>query len=218
VPRHPGLALGRAVLLAGDTLLIHYAFAALPLAEAYLLSFLSPALVAVLAFAFLGERPSAAGWFGVVLGFAGVMVALQPATTAMSFGHLAAIGSALLFALSLVLLRRSKATETDTALVASLLVVLSILSFAVTLAQGGFAVVAPTDIALAALGGLTLFGGHVLLVRAFRTGDASLVAPFQYSQIVWGCLYGALLFGAPIETHTLVGAAIILVSGWLILK
>jgi S-adenosylmethionine uptake transporter len=37
-------------------------------------------------------------------------------------------------------------------------------------------------------------------------------------QIVWGCLYGTLLFGAPIETHTLVGAAIIVGSGWLILR
>ena len=54
VPRQPGLALIRALLLAGDTLLIHYAFAALPLAEAYVLAFLSPVLVAILAVVFLG--------------------------------------------------------------------------------------------------------------------------------------------------------------------
>jgi S-adenosylmethionine uptake transporter len=147
----------------------------------------------------------------VLLGFSGVIVALQPGATALRFGHIAAVGSALLFALSLVLLRRTKATESDTALVASLLLVLSVLSFAVTLTRGGFAAVTPTDIAIATAAGLTLFCGHVLLVRA-------VVAPFQYSQIVWGCLYGTLLFGAPIETHTLVGAAIIVGSGWLILR
>ncbi len=56
----------------------------------------------------------------------------------------------------------------------------------------------------------------MLLVRAFRLGDASVVAPFQYSQILWGCLYGALFFGAPVESHTLAGAAIIILSGWLV--
>lgn len=217
-PRHPGLAFFRAALLAGDTLLIYYAFAALPLAEAYVLAFLSPVLVAVLAFAFLGERMSRLSWIGVLLGFAGVIVALQPGVTPMNSGHAAAIGSALLFAFSLVLLRRAKATESDGALVASLLLVLSVLSLTIAVAGEGFTPVVSKDITIVAAAGLLLFGGHALLVRAFRLGDASVVAPFQYSQIVWGCLYGALLFGAPIETHTLVGALIIIVSGWLVLK
>ena len=63
-----------------------------------------------------------------------------------------------------------------------------------------------------------LSGGHALLVRAFRVGEASVVAPFQYSQIIWGCLYGVLLFATPVELHTLAGAAIIILSGWLVLK
>lgn len=217
-PRHPRLAFVRAGLLAGDTILIYYAFAALPLAEAYVLAFLSPVLVAVLASVFLRERLSRAGWIGVLLGFAGVIVALRPGVMPMNFGHAAAIGSALLFAFSLVLLRRTQATESDTALVASLLVVLSVLSLVVALAGSGFEAVGPADLATVAAAGLLLFAGHALLVRAFRIGDASVVAPFQYSQIVWGCLYGALLFGAPIEVHTLAGAAIIIASGWLVLK
>jgi S-adenosylmethionine uptake transporter len=218
-PRHPKLAFIRAGLLAADTILIYYAFAELPLAEAYVLAFLSPVLVAILAFAFLGERLSRAGWIGVLLGFAGVIVALRPGVAPMNLGHAAAIGSALLFALSLILLRRAKTSESDTALVASVLVVLSIMSLLVAFAGGGgFVRAGTTDLVTVAAAGLLLFGGHALLVRAFRLGDASVVAPFQYSQIVWGCLYGALLFGAPIEIHTLAGAAIIIVSGWLVLK
>lgn len=217
-PRHPQLAFLRAGLLAGDTVLIYYAFAALPLAEAYVLAFLSPVLVAVLAFVFLHERLSRLGWIGVLLGFAGVVVALRPGVAPMNLGHVAAIGSALLFAVSLVLLRRTHATESETALVASLLVVLSLLSFLLVLAGGGFEAVSPMDMATVTAAGVLLFAGHALLVRAFRIGDASVVAPFQYSQIVWGCLYGALLFGAPIEIHTLAGAAIIIASGWLVLK
>ncbi|WP_455274330.1 DMT family transporter [Rhizobium herbae] len=217
-PRHPRLAFLRAGLLAGDTILIYYAFAVLPLAEAYVLAFLSPVLVAVLAFGFLHERLSRAGWLGVLLGFAGVIVALRPGVVPMNLGHAAAIGSALLFAFSLVLLRRTQVTESDTALVASLLVVLSVLSLVIVLAGSGFEAVGLMDFATIAAAGLLLFAGHALLVRAFRIGDASVIAPFQYSQIVWGCLYGALLFGAPVEIHTLAGAAIIIVSGWLVLK
>ncbi|MDW5315890.1 DMT family transporter [Rhizobium sp. PL01] len=217
-PRYPPLAFVRAALLAADTLLIHYAFAALPLAEAYVLAFLSPVLVAVLSFALLGERLSRVAWIGVFLGFSGVVVALKPGIAPMNIGHAAAIGSALLFAFSLVLLRRTQTNESDTALVATLLVVLGLLSFGVTLADGGFAAVAMGDIMLVLAAGLMLFGGHALLVRAFRIGEASVVAPFQYSQIIWGCLAGALVFGGPVEIHTLAGAAIIIASGWLVLK
>jgi S-adenosylmethionine uptake transporter len=218
-PMYPSLAFMRAGLLAADTMLIYYAFAKLPLSEAYVLAFLAPVLVAILAFVFLRERLSSIGWLGVVFGFAGVIVALQPGVAPMNLGHAAAVGSALLFAFSLIILRRAKTTESDTALVFSVLAVLSVLSFVVAFAGGGgFAPVKTSDLTTVAAAGFLLFGGHVLLVRAFRMGDASVVAPFQYSQIVWGCVYGALLFGAPIEIHTLAGAAIIIVSGWLVLK
>lgn len=218
MPRYPGLAMLRALLLAVDTLLIHYAFAVLPLAEAYLLAFLTPVLVAILAFVLLGERLSVLAWSGVLLGFAGVAIALRPGVAPLSLGHAAAAGSALVFALSLLLLRRAKAAESDMALVSTLLVVQAALALAVTAPAGGLALPGPGDIAMAVGAGVLLLAGHMLLVRAFRTGDASVVAPFQYSQIVWGCLYGALIFAAPVELHTLVGAAVIVLSGWLVLK
>lgn len=218
VPRQPSLAFWRALLLAIDTLLIHYAFARLPLADAYLIAFLTPILVAVLGFVFLRERLSAVGWAGVLVGFAGVVVALKPGVAPLNLGHAAAFGSAVFFALSLILLRRAKMAETDEALVASLLVVLTPVALTVAAASGGMAVPGPADLLLSAAGGAMMLGGHALLVRAFRVGEASVVAPFQYSQIIWGCLYGLVLFAAPVEMHTLAGAAIIIVSGWLVLK
>jgi S-adenosylmethionine uptake transporter len=218
VPRYPVLAFLRALLLAGDTLLIYYAFAMLPLAEAYLLAFLTPVLVAILAFVLLGERLSAVAWGGVLIGFLGVAVALQPGVAPLNSGHAAALGSALLFALSLILLRRTKAAESDRALVASLLVVLTIMAFIVAVANGGLVAVTAFECILALGAGLLLLAGHALLVRAFRTGDAAVVSSFQYSQIIWGCLYGSLLFAAPIELHTLAGAGIIILSGWLVLR
>lgn len=131
VPRQPSLAFWRALLLAVDTLLIHYAFAKLPLAEAYLIAFLTPILVAMLGFVFLGERLSRIGWAGVLIGFAGVVVALKPGVAPLNLGHLAAFASAVFFALSLILLRRAKMAETDAALVASLLIVMTPVALAV---------------------------------------------------------------------------------------
>lgn len=218
IPRQPSLAFWRALLLALDTLLIHYAFARLPLAEAYLIAFTTPILVAILGFVFLGERLSRIGWAGVLVGFAGVVVALKPGVAPLNLGHLAAFASAVFFALSLILLRRAKVGETDEALVASLLVVMTPVAFAVAAISSTLAPLGVPDLGLAVAGGVLLLCGHALLVRAFRVGEASVVAPFQYSQIIWGCLYGVFVFSTPVEIHTLLGAAIIIFSGWLVLK
>lgn len=218
IPRQPSLAFWRALLLALDTLLIHYAFATLPMAEAYLIAFLTPILVAMLSFVFLGERLSRIGRLGVLVGFAGVAVALKPGAAPLNLGHLAAFVSAVLFSLSLILLRRTKMAETDEALVASLLVVMTPVAFAVAAVSGELKPLDLPILGYAVAGGVLMIVGNALLVRAFRVGEASVVAPFQYSQIIWGCLYGVFLFSTPVEMHTLMGAAIIIFSGWLVLK
>ncbi len=217
-PRQPGLALLRGLLLAADTLLIYYAFAMLDLAEAYVLAFLTPALVALLAAILLGERLPAVGWIGIAVGFAGVIVALQPGARALNLGHAAAIGSALVFAFSIILLRKIRAGESESAMIAVLLAVLNLLALGLTLAGGGFVAVSLAQLGLAALAGLLMALGHLFLIRAGRIGAASIVAPFQYSQIVWACIYGLVLFNTPIEPHLLLGAGIIVLSGWLVLR
>jgi len=167
---------------------------------------------------FLRERLSLSGWAGVVLGFAGVAIALQPGATSLNLGHLAALGSAVLFALSLILLRKTKVEENDEALLSTLFIVLMPLALGFAWLHGGVSAVRPVEGVLMAAGGVLLLAGHGLLIRAFRIAEASVIAPFQYSQIIWGCLYGTLLFAAPIEIHTLAGAIIIIVSGWLVLR
>lgn len=216
-PRYPRLAFIRATLISINTLLIYYAFAHLPLAEAYVLAFLTPVLVAVIAFVWLRERLSLRGWIGVVLGFAGVIWVLRPGVAPVEAGHLAALGAALLFSIALILLRRAKADESDTALVIALLLVQSTLSGALMLYAGPSAIVW-LDLGLAFMAGVFVSFAQIMLVKAFRLGTASVVAPVQYTQLIWGFLYGALFFGAPVEAHMLIGAVIILISGWLVLK
>lgn len=218
VPLHPGLAVTRALLLGADTILIHYAFKLLPLSDVYLIAFLAPIMVAILSFLLLGERLSRLAWLGVVLGFVGVAVALRPGSAQLGIGHAAAFGSTVLFALSLLLLRRAKDGESDEALVATLLVVMTPLTFITAVGSTGLAAMDLNHTMIAVIAGTLGLAGHALLVRAFRIGEASVVAPFQYSQIIWGCLYGALLFAAPVDPYTIAGAVIIILSGWLVLK
>lgn len=217
-PRQPGLALARGVLLGADSLLIYYSFTRLDLAEAYMLAFLTPALVALLALILLGERVSPRGWLGIAIGFCGVLVALRPGAGALNLGHAAALGSVLLFALSLLLLRRIRAGESEPALITVLLVVLNLMALVLTLAGGGFVPVTSQQFALAALAGLLMVLGHLFLIRAGRSSAVAIVAPFQYSQIIWACLFGLLVFNTPIEAHVLFGAGIIILSGWLVLR
>lgn len=217
LPVYPKLAFGRALLLSMNTLLIYYAFSALPLAEAYVLGFLSPIFVAIVAFIMVGERLSLRGWFGVLLGFAGVIWILQPGAAPLSAGHLAALGSALFFAIAQVLLRRAKSDESDKALVVALLIVQSCFAGLLALYNG---LITPQwqDLGLALLGGGLIAFAQTMIVKAFRLGSAAIVAPVQYSQIIWGLFYGALLFNAPVEIHMLAGAVVILISGWLVLN
>ncbi|MBY3488949.1 DMT family transporter [Rhizobium laguerreae] len=218
LPRYPGLAVSRALLLGADAILIHYAFKLLPLSEAYLIAFLTPVLVAMLSFLLLGDRLSSLAWLGVVLGFVGVTVALRPGNAELNIGHVAAFVSTVFFALSLLLLRRAKAAESDEALIATLLVVMTPLSLVTALSSTGLSAMDFNHTGVAVITGILGLAGHALLVRAFRAGEASVVAPFQYSQIIWGCLYGALLFAAPVDPYTIAGALIIILSGWLVLK
>lgn len=216
-PVYPKLAFGRALLLAINTLMIYYAFSVLPMAEAYLLGFLSPILVAVIAYLVVGERLSLLAWLGVVLGFAGVVWVLQPGSATLSSGHFAALASALFFAIAQVMLRRVNKDESDRALVVALLIVQASLAGLLAIYHGLIGLTW-SELAMAALGGGFIAFAQTMIVKAFRLGSASVVAPMQYSQIIWGLFYGALLFNAPIEMHMLTGAAIIIVSGWLILK
>lgn len=218
MPLHPGLAVTRALLLGADTILIHYAFKLLPLSDVYLIAFLAPIMVAVLSFLLLGERLSRLAWLGVVFGFIGVTVALRPGAAELGIGHAAAFASTIFFALSLLLLRRANVAESDEALVATLLVVMVPLTLVTTLGSTGLSPMNFNHVIIAIAAGALGLAGHALLVRAFRVGEASVVAPFQYSQIIWGCLYGLLLFAAPIDPYTIAGAVIIILSGWLVLK
>jgi len=218
IPVAPAFTLLRAVLLASETVLIYYAFSVVPLTEVYVLTFLTPIFVSLIAIVGLRERPSWLVALGVLLGFAGVLVAFRPGAIGFSLGHIAAAGSALIFAVTLVMIRIAPAKETNLALVVTPLIILAVGSGIATAFTSGLPAVTATEAGIVMLGGVCLLGGNLLIVAAYRLGAASFVAPFQYCLIFWGALNGWVVFGASVELFTWIGAAIIIAAGLLVLR
>ena len=218
MPATPAFTLGRGALLASETAIVYYAFSAIPLADVYVLTFLAPIFVSVIAIATLGERPSPLVAIGIVLGFIGVLVAFRPSAMGFGIGHFAAAGSALIFAVTLVMIRIAAPRESDLALVISPMAILTICSGVTTILTTGFPAISAGEAALVLVAGFCLFAGNLLIVRAYRVGAASFLAPFQYCLIFWGALNGWLVFGASVELFTWIGAAIIVAAGLLVLK
>lgn len=188
-----------------------YAFSALPLTQVYPILFAMPLLITVLSIPMLGERVGPRRAVSVIVGLMGVLVVLQPGETHFSFGHMAALVAAVASAVASVIMRKIGRAERTVVLqlyplIVNFLVMGAILPFVYVPMQlidlGASAVVA--GLALTAVG---------CLVAAYRAAPAIIVAPMQYSQIIWASLFGALFFDESLDQMTAIGTAIIIASG-----
>lgn len=210
-PRHPWWSLARAAMVLITGFAAFTAFTLLPLAQTYALLFAMPMLITILSVPMLGEKVGVARAIAVVVGLIGVLVVLRPGTTALSLGHLAGIIAAMAGAAASVIVRKIGGKESAAVLLlypllANLVVMGAVLPF----------VYVPMPLAhlatFAAIAVMSL-AGMALTIAAYRVGEATVVAPMQYSQIVWATIYGALIFSELPDTPTLVGAGIVILSG-----
>jgi drug/metabolite transporter (DMT)-like permease len=210
-PRHPWWTLLRTASAVISTTLVFYAFSVLPMAQTYALIFAAPLLITILAIPILGET---VGWrrqAAVLVGLVGVLVVLRPGTTDLEAGHMAALSAAVFSAIAAVVVRKIGHEERSAVLllypmVANFLVMACALPFV-------YRPMPAVD-----LGGVMLMAGLGFLaalchITAYRTGSAVVVAPMQYSQILWAVLYGAAFFGETPDWSTALGATIIISSG-----
>jgi drug/metabolite transporter (DMT)-like permease len=208
--RSPGLQILRGVMLVSSAVCFMVAIRTLPLAEAASIGFVSPLLITALSVPLLGEVVTARRWGAVALGLVGVLVVVRPGSAAFQPAALFALGSAASWAVCMIVTRKISGIHAATTLVWSSVTGLVLLSMALP-----FDFVRPTALQLGiglALG-VVASSGQALLVLAYRLAPASLLAPFSYTQMLWAVLYGYLLFGALPDPYTLVGAAVIAVSG-----
>jgi S-adenosylmethionine uptake transporter len=203
-----------AIILAG--LGGFYAFTVLPLAQTYAILFATPLMVTLLSIPVLGERVGIHRGLAVILGLIGVLIVLRPGGEALSLGHLAALMAALATATSGVVVR--KLGNSERSMVLMLYPILGSVLLMGALMVPGYVALELIDLALMGLVALLGFVATLLVIYAYRMADAAVVAPMQYSQMLWAVLYGTLFFGEVPDFWTLVGAGVITASGLYILS
>jgi drug/metabolite transporter (DMT)-like permease len=211
LPVHPWWMAFRTLATLITGLCGFYAFSQLPLAQTYTILFASPLLITLLAIPILGERIRIRRGVAVVVGLIGVIVVLRPGQTELTLGHLAALGAALAGSFASVIVRKIGADERPVVImlypmVANFVVMgLALAFFYQPLPVEHFGLLA----VMAALGWIA----GIVIIAAYKTGEAVTVAPMQYSQILWASVYGFIFFGETIDRNTAIGAAIIIASG-----
>ncbi len=210
-PRRPGLVMLRCALGAGSLMLAFMAFSTVPLADAYSIAFLTPLAVTALSGSTLGEHVGWRQWLAVVIGFVAVIVILRPDFGTIGLGQFYMLASAALFAVSLLILRRIAKTESNGALLLVYFVMLFLIGL--PMAIGQWRTPGPADFALMASTGVCSGLGNLALILAFRYAAATIVSSFMYTLLIWGTVYGLLLFGDLPDPITLAGAAVIMLCG-----
>lgn len=207
----PGLQLLRGLAGTLSASAAFFAFSQIPLADAYAIIFTTPLLVTLLSVPILGE---AVGWrrtTAVLVGFLGVMIMLQPGQGELGVGNLAAMVAAAGAATSIIAMRKLVATESTTsiALYSNLTMVI-----ALGLPLPFYGVVpSVSDLGLFLLAGSLGSAALLTLITAYRKAPAAMIAPFQYSQMIWGVLLGLMLFGDLPGWPVLLGGAVVAASG-----
>lgn len=211
LPKHPRWAIARTIAAVITGAAVFYAFSVLPMAQVYAILFASPLLITVMAIPLLGEK---VGWrrgLAVIVGLIGVIVVLQPGSTEITLGHLAALLAAITAAFASVVVRKIGRDERAVVLIlypmmANFIVMGVALPFVYQPMPG------QDVLGLAVIAALALIGTSCL-IYAYTQAQAVIVAPMQYSQILWATLFGFLLFDEALDLPTVIGSGIIIASG-----
>lgn len=215
IPRHPGWMAARTILAMTGAISIFYAFSVLPMSQVYAIIFASPLLITVLSIPVLGEKVGLHRWLAVFVGLIGVIVVVRPGAAELTLGHGAAIVGACASAGAAVIVRRIGREERS-------VVIMLYPMMANVIVMGALLPFVYQPVSVGQLGGLGLiailgFLGGLCIISAYRNAEAAVVAPTQYTQIIWSVIFGVLFFDELPEFYTSLGAGIIILSGLYIL-
>jgi drug/metabolite transporter (DMT)-like permease len=207
----------RGALGIGMLALFAYGLKRLSLAEAYSVFFIAPALITAMSVFFLKESVNLARWIAIVIGLAGVLVVLRPEGGGfLTLGGLAVLGSAVCYAISAIAARILARTDSTQQMMFWLMLLMAL--GATALAAPEWVGVDPGHLLL--LCGLAVSGffGQLAITEAFSHGEASVVAPFEYSALAWGVAIDWLMWSTLPDSYTMIGAAIIIGSGLYLIR
>lgn len=208
--QRPGLQVVRVVLSTVEVAAFFAASVYLPLADVITYYLAAPIFVTAASAIFLGERVGWRRWSAIVVGFAGVLIALRPSAEAISWPALIALSGSASFAALMIITRSLRGTPD---------IVLTSAQFAGTLLFGlvvaPFGWITPTlpDFGLFAVAGCISIAAALCVNRSLKLAPASAVVPYQYTMIIWAVIFGYMVFGDVPSMAMLVGAAVIILAG-----
>jgi drug/metabolite transporter (DMT)-like permease len=208
---HPWLVHLRCATAITGTACVMYAFTHIPFADVYAIGFTTPVIVTLLSVVFLKETVSPQRWLLLSLCFLGVVLVIRPGMREIAPGHIVIMVGAALGACTTIILRHVAPKERRVSLVGLQVLYSGIINGVLMIPT--FVVPTPTQLALflgiGLLGGL----GGLLLIAATKRTPANLVAPVQYSQLIWAILFGALFFGEYPDWVSIAGMLVVVTAG-----
>jgi drug/metabolite transporter (DMT)-like permease len=213
-PEEIGLHLLRGVFIAGLSFFVVLALKTLPLADFYGIAFTMPFMVMILATIFLKERAGLHRWLAAAVGFCGILILAGPQYGHFGTGLFYALGVPVCSALNTITLRKMKKKHPLPLYGFFPFLVITIFNFVMMAASNTYMPFQMGDAKWFLINGPLVVAGLIFLSLGFsRAPKAAMVAPFQYTQIIWGVLFGWIVFGDfPVMT-TWIGLSIIIGAG-----
>lgn len=218
--KRPGINFLRGALLAIASLLFFTAIKYMPVATAISIFFVEPMILTILAALILKERFGLRRVIAILVGLAGALLILRPSFIEVGLPSLLPLGTATCFAFYLIVNRRFAGTDNlmaiqfSAGIAGSLILGTALLASSLVGLSGAiFTLPDAPQLGLLALIGAISFAAHGLVVIAFQKGEAALLAPLQYLEIVSATLFGYLVFGDFPDMPTWVGIGLIVTSG-----
>lgn len=191
------------------------AYQRLPLADGMVIGMSGPVFATLLAIPMLGEKVTWRRWLAIAVGFGGVLIALNPAG-AVGVGSLFALTGTLGWAVTMIFVKKLSSTESPYTIVFYYMLTGSLAATAFM----PWLWVTPTPEVLVYYIGAGLVGGLAQIAMTFslKMAPASVVSPFEYTQIAWAILFDAAIWGLSPAMTTLVGAVVVVLAGMFIFR
>ena len=200
----------RGLAQALGVILWFFAMTRITIAEVTALNYLSPIYITLGAALLLGERLAWRRILAVAVAFLGTVIILRPGFREISPGHIAMLGTAILFAVSYIIAKKLTGEVSPQ-------VIIGMLSLTVTIGLAPFAFAVwqtPTWVEVGWMAAVALFAtaGHYTMTLAFAAAPVSVTQPVTYLQLVWSSLLGLIFFAEPLDGWVVLGGTIILAS------
>lgn len=210
IPPRAGLHGVRILFSTFEVACFYWAVTYLPLADVMTYYLAAPIYVAALGVFWLGEKLDWPRIAAIGAGFVGVLITLRPSEATLTLPALVALAGSLSYSMLMITTRRLRDTHDATLVLGQ---ILGALVFGLVTAPFAWVTPSPLELAALFLLGIVSMAGHACTNRSLKIAPASIVAPYQYTLIVWAIVLGYLAFGDIVGFWTLVGAGVICASG-----